>query len=111
MRMFELFLRRAGVQAPAAPVRRTLSRLTVVCPVGDMAAVRRHIYSDFKAAGLKVATLQVDRGHDSGLASACVTVDCPPEQRSLLMNRARSLRGHPSVKDVRWGDQRHLALN
>lgn len=111
MRLFNLFLRRAGVQQ--APIRQhnPLSRLTIVCPRKDMAGVRRRIYLDFNAAGIKVATLQVDRASDPGMATACVTVNCPPELRGVLMDRARLIRAYPGVHQVQWGDHRHIALN
>jgi len=111
MRLFNLFLRRAGIQQAPVPVRKSLSRLTVMCPRKDMAEVRRQIYVDFGAAGLKVAGMQVDRGADPDMATACVTVNCPPELRSVLMDRARQLRSYPGVRGVQWGDHRHIALN
>src|SRR5690625_4877637 len=100
MRLFDLFLRRAGVEHATIPVRKPVSRLTVVCPRGDLAKVRRQIYTDFRAAGLKVAGMQVDHGNGSGLATACVTVKCPPELRGVLMDRARQLRSNPSVRGL-----------
>ncbi len=111
MRLFDLFLRRAGVQPAPMRVRHSLSRLTVVCPRKDMADVRKQIYVEFKAAGIKVATLRVDRAHDSDMATACVTVSCPPELRADLMRRARQIRAYPGVHQVQWGDHRHIALN
>lgn len=111
MRLFDLFLRRAGVQAAPLRVRSSLSRLTLVCPRKDMAGLRKQIYLDFEAAGLKVATLQVDRAQDPDMATACVTVNCPPELRSVLMSQARQLCAYPGVRQVQWGDRRHIALN
>ena len=112
MRLFNLFLRRAGVQpAPAVFRKPASSRLTVVCDSGQMATVRRSIYQSFSAAGLKVVSLQVGHATDPTLVSACVTVTCPPEMRSVLMKQARSLSGADGVRDVRWGDHRHIVLN
>ena len=111
MRLFNLFLRRAGVRPSAVAVRKPLSRLTIMCPRSDLAAVRKQIYTDFGAAGLTVAGMEVDHGNQSDLATACVTVNCPPELRSVLMDRARSLRANPSVRGLQWGDHRHIALN
>ena len=111
MRLFNLFLRRAGVQA--APVRkpRSISRLTVVCPRDILADVRKQIYLDFEAAGLSVAALMVDQASQHDLARACISVNCPPELRSVLMTQARRLSAYPGVHQVQWGDRRHIALN
>lgn len=111
MRLFNLFLRRAGIQQAPLPVRNSLSRFTVMCSRKDMAEVRKHIYSGFGAAGLKVAGMRVEHGHDPEMAAACVTVNCPPEMRQVLMNQARQLRAYPPVRGVQWGDHRHIALN
>lgn len=111
MRLFDLFLRRAGIEHAHLPVRNSVSRLTVVCPRGDLAKLRRQIYTDFRAAGLKIAGMHVVHGTDSDLATACVTVKCPPELRNVLMDRARHLRLNPSVRAMQWGDRRHIALN
>src|SRR5690554_3173261 len=111
MRLFNLFLRRAGVRPTAMPVRKPLSRLTIMCPRADLAQLRKQIYADFGAAGLSVAGMQIDHGKHADLATACVTVNCPPELRSVLMDRARHLRSNPSVRGLQWGDHRHIALN
>jgi len=111
MRLFNLFLRRAGVQQAGLPVPKAVSRLTIICPRKDMAQVRRRIYTDFGAAGLRVAAMQVQHAADPELATACITVNCPPELRGVLMDRARELRAHPAVRGVQWGDHRHIALN
>lgn len=111
MRLFNLFLRRAGVRQATAPVRKPLSRLTIQCPRADLAQLRKQIYTDFGAAGLTVAGMQIDHGKHSDMATACVTVNCPPELRNVLMDRARHLRSNPSVRGLQWGDHRHIALN
>lgn len=110
MRVFDLFLRRAGVDRAAVPDRRgASSRLTVVCPRDALGAVRKQIVSDFKAAGLTVSQMQVDQGRDRQLASACITVKCPAEMRTILMSQARQLQAHPSIKHVHFGDLRRAA--
>lgn len=107
MRVFDLFLRRAGVDRAAMPDRRDASsRLTVVCPRDALGAVRKHIVSDFKAAGLTVSQMQVEQGSDRQLASACITVKCPAEMRSILMSQARQLQAHPHIRHVQFGDLR-----
>ena len=111
MRLFNLFLRRAGVQRMPVRAGNPLSRLTVVCPRNVLADVRKQIYLDFEAAGLRVATLQVSSSQDPDMATACVTVNCPPELRPVLMEQARQLRVRPGVHRVQWGDQRHIVLN
>lgn len=111
MRLFNLFLRRAGVQSVPVRAVSPVSRLTVVCPRHILAEVRKQIYMDFEAAGLSVAHLRVDRTPRRDMASACVTVNCPPELRSVLMSQARQLSAYPGVHQVQWGDRRHIALN
>lgn len=111
MRLFNLFLRRAGVQSVPVRAINPVSRLTVVCPPDVLAKVRKQIYLDFEAAGLSVAHLRVDRPQRQGMASACVTVNCPPELRPVLMSQARQLSAYPGVHKVQWGDRRHIALN
>jgi len=112
MRLFNLFLRRAGVQAMPGRVRKpVVSRLTVVCNRADMARVRRELYRGFESAGLGVGSLQVDKAADPALVTACVTVTCPAELRPALMAQARKLKSVSGVRDVRWGDHRHIVLN
>lgn len=111
MRLFNLFLRRAGVQAAPVRVAKRISRLTVVCPSHLLADVRKQIHLDFEAAGLSIANLMVDPAQQHNMATACVTVNCPPELRSVLMSQARRLSSYPGVQRVQWGDRRHVALN
>lgn len=78
MRFFDLFLRRAGVdRATAQGRRRGTSRLTVICPRDELGSLRKQICLDFSAAGLDVSQVQIDQGSDPGMASACITVNCP----------------------------------
>lgn len=104
MRFFDLFLRRAGVDRAEVQNRRQgTSRLTVVCPRDALSDLRKQICLDFSAAGLSVAHFQIDSAQHAELASACVTVNCPPELRSELMFQARRLSAHPAVRQVRFG--------
>jgi hypothetical protein len=112
MRLFNLFLRRAGVQSvPARGRKPAASRLTVVCSRDHMADVRRTLYKNFESAGLKVGSVQVSAAADPALVSACVTVSCSPEMRPVLMKQARDLTTVTGVRHVRWGDHRHIVLN
>src|SRR5690606_16507623 len=111
MRLFHLFLRRAGVQATAARAPRNTSRLTVVCPREHLSAVRRQIYRDLHADGIQIAQLSVDYGQPAGMVRASVTLNCPPPLRSELMSRAHRLQAHPGVKEIHWGARRQHALN
>lgn len=111
MRLFNLFLRRAGVQPASLRAPSGVSRLTVICPRQSLADIRKQIYADFEAAGLPVQALRVDHASRHDLASACVTVLCPPERRPALMDQARQLRAFPGVHQVHWGDKRQIALN
>ena len=106
MRFFDLFLRRAGVdRAAALGRRRGTSRLTVICPRDELGALRKQICLDFSAAGLDVSQVQIDQGRDPGMASACITVNCPPELRGELMSQARRLSANPAVRHVHFGAQ------
>lgn len=111
MRLFNLFMRRAGIQPGSVRAPRSTSRLTVVCPRDRLAAVRKQVYLNFEGAGLRVAHLLVDQATQHGMARACVTIDCPPELRPVLMSQARELSAFPGVHKVQWGDRRHIALN
>ncbi|MYN14551.1 hypothetical protein GSY71_15540 [Pusillimonas sp. TS35] len=111
MRFFDLFMRRVGVRPAPARVPNPVSRFTVVCPRHLMADVRRQIYLDFEAAGLRVSGLRVDNARQHDMARACVTVDCPPDKRGVLMSQARQLRAFPGVQQVHWGDRSLCAVN
>ncbi|MFA4913768.1 MAG: hypothetical protein EOO27_24670 [Comamonadaceae bacterium] len=104
MRLFELFLRRAGVDRAQAPDRgRAVSRLTVECPRDMLGSVRKQICLDFQAAGLDVSQVQVGASADADMASACITVNCAADSRSTLMAQARRLNDNPAVHRVRFG--------
>ncbi|QIM70096.1 hypothetical protein EYB34_01240 [Bordetella trematum] len=104
MRFFDLFLRRAGVDRAGVQERRPgTSRITVVCPRDAVNDLRKQICLDFSAAGLNVAHFQIDSSQHADLASACVTVNCPPELRGELMSQARRLSANPAVRQVRFG--------
>jgi hypothetical protein len=111
MRLFNLFLRRAGVQAIPAPASSAVSRLTVECPRNVLPRLRKHIYTDFEAAGLQIAELRIDHAHSQELARACVTIRYRPESRRMLMDQARQLSSFPGVKRVHWGAAAQHALN
>lgn len=106
MRFFDLFLRRAGIdRTTVLSRRRGTSRLTVVCPRDELGALRKQICLDFSAAGLDVSQVQIDQSRDEGMASACITVNCPPELRGELMSQARRLSANPAVRHVHFGAQ------
>ena len=110
MRLFDLFLRRAGVdRAQSLSRRRSVSRLTVECPRDMLGTLRKQICLDFQAVGLDVAQVQIDAGHQSDLASACITVNCPPDRRAELMTQARRLNANPDIRRVRFGQADRLA--
>ena len=111
MRLFHLFLRRAGLQPTAMRTVRNTSRLTVVCPREHLPAVRRKIYRDLHAGGIQISHVSVDYGQPAGMVRASVTLDCPPPLRSELMSRAHRLQSYPGVSAVHWGSLRRHALN
>jgi len=110
MRLFDLFLRRAGLNGTAAiRNRRTVSHLTVECPNSALGDVRKQICLNFEVAGLNVTEVRIDRGEDPESASACVTLDCPPGLRPAMVEAARRLTVDPRVRRVQWGDTRRAA--
>lgn len=110
MRVFDLFLRRAGVHRVAMLERRgASSRLTIFCSREALSAIRKEIISDFQAAGLTVSQLEVEQGSDQQMALACITVKCPAEMRTVLMSQARQLQAHPEIRHVHFGDLRRVA--
>lgn len=111
MRLFHLFLRRAGVQQPSALARRGSSRLTVVCPREHLADVRRHVYRELHADDIQIAHLSIDYGQPAGMVRASIMIDCPPKHRAELMRRARRLQAHPGIREIHWGAERRYALN
>jgi hypothetical protein len=111
MRLFNLFLRRAGVQSVPARANSAVSRLTIECPRNILPGLRKHIYSDFEAAGLQIAALRVDHAGSREMARACVTIRYLPEARRTLMSQARQLGSFPGVQRVHWGKPGQHALN
>lgn len=104
MRLFDLFLRRAGVdRASSSTGRHGTSRLTIVCPRTEVNSLRKQVCADFGAAGLSVTQFQIDTNRDANYASACVTINCPPTLRTELMSQARRLQAHPSVHQIHFG--------
>ena len=110
MRIFDLFLRRAGVdRATAMSRRRSSSSLILECPRTELGNLRKQICLDFQAAGLDVSQFQVDHSGQSELASARITVNCPPELRGALMTQAKRLSDNPDVRHVQFGQVRRPA--
>jgi len=108
MRLFDMFLRRAGLtRADALRRNRAVSRLTIECPENMLSGLRQRIYADFRAAGLNVSQVQIQRGEGGQMASACVTVDCPADKRAELVSQARRLGQQPGVHRVRFGAARN----
>lgn len=112
MKIFDLFVRRAGIQATAArSTPLSVSRLSVTCPRHELAAVRKRIYTGFEAAGLQVTHVRVDHATEYGIAKACITISCPPEMRSVLMTQAKRVQEYPEVLTVQWEPRQRNALN
>lgn len=112
MKIFNLFLRRAGVTPTMVrPSDVSVSRLSVTCPRNDLAAVRKRIYTGFEAAGLRVTNLSIDHADTHETARACVTISCPPEMRSVLMTQAKQIQAYPEVLNVQWKRRQRNALN
>ncbi|NLY28380.1 MAG: hypothetical protein GX049_12710 [Alcaligenaceae bacterium] len=116
MRLFNLFLRRAGVQSTrsvsaASLPDRSVSRLTVECPRTVLPELRRQICLDFEAAGLELEALRIDSAQNLDMARACLTIRYTPANRRALMSQARQISEFPGVQRVQWGDRAGKALN
>ena len=95
------FIEKAGVAIPGEKQRPV--------EIDELGALRKQIYLDFSAAGLAVSQVQIEPGHDPDTASACITVNCPPELRGELMSQARRLSANPAVRRVHFGAQAAMA--
>ncbi|HJD43586.1 MAG TPA: hypothetical protein H9906_00970 [Candidatus Paenalcaligenes intestinipullorum] len=106
MKNLTLFLRRAGAQRLRAEAL-SVSRLSVICPRNELATVRKRLYTGFKAAGLQVTNVSIDHADSHQHARACVTISCPPELRTTLMDQARAVQAYPEVVKVQWEPRRN----
>lgn len=116
MRLFNLFLRRAGVQSvrlamSSALPDRSVSRLTVECPRAVLPELRRQMCLDFEAAGLELEALRVDSAQEADMARACFTIRYDADNRRVLMSQARQISAFPGVQRVQWGDRTLQTLN
>ncbi|MGE4368502.1 MAG: hypothetical protein AB7E12_02365 [Burkholderiaceae bacterium] len=103
MRLFNLFLRRAGVQGLPVRGQTAVSRLTIECPREVLPELRRRIYHEFDGRGLQVASLSIDHAQARHMARACITIRYNPNERRALVSQARQLGQIPGVQSVHWG--------
>ncbi|MGO3743454.1 hypothetical protein [Kerstersia sp.] len=99
MRIFDLYLRRAGLAGAATRTQhRSMQRLMLDCDASRLGDLRRQICLDLRDAGLEVSALRVGPGVVDGSVHAYLDVDCPPERRAAMMCQVRRLREHPGVR-------------
>jgi hypothetical protein len=87
------------------PTRATpVSRLTVVCLAEALGALRKQMFIDLSALGLRATHVSITRWSDRDVASATVTLDCPHASRASLTSFVVRLSGDHSVRRVFWSD-------
>lgn len=93
----------------AAPLRGAATRparptyqITIVGMADTLNALRKQLYQELQALDLPVLNVRVSRPDAARLASATVTLQCPPQARALLSAIALRLGQRPDVRRVHW---------
>lgn len=87
------------------PTRTTpVSRLTIVCLAEALGALRKQMFIDLTALGLRATHVSITHWSDRDVASATVTLDCPQASRASLTSLVMRLSGERSVRRVFWSD-------
>ncbi|VVD94464.1 hypothetical protein [Pandoraea soli] len=81
-----------------------VSRLTIVCLADALGALRKQMFIDLTALGLRATRVSITRWSDRDEASATVTLDCPAASRASLTSLVMRLSGERSVRRVFWSD-------
>lgn len=89
-----------------------VSRLTIVCLADALGALRKQMFIDLTALGLRATRVSITRWSDRNEASATVTLDCPLASRASLTSLVMRLSGERSVRRVFWSDDasRHVSV-
>ncbi|VVE03175.1 hypothetical protein PCO31110_02251 [Pandoraea communis] len=100
MRVFQTFQASQSQSTRTTPV----SRLTIVCLAEALGALRKQMFVDLTALGLRATHVSITRWNDRDEASATVTLDCPLASRASLTSLVMRLSGERSVRRVVWSD-------
>ncbi|WP_353190183.1 hypothetical protein [Pandoraea pnomenusa] len=100
MRAFQTFQAFQSQPTRATPV----SRLTVVCLADALGALRKQMFIDLSALGLRATHVSITHWSDRDEASATVTLDCPQASRASLTSLVMRLSDERSVRRVFWSD-------
>lgn len=100
MRVFQTFQVFQSQPTRTAPV----SRLTIVCLADALGALRKQMFIDLTALGLRATHVSITRWTDRDEAAATVTLDCPLASRASLTSLVMRLSGEHSVRRVFWSD-------
>ncbi|MDR3397613.1 MAG: hypothetical protein P4M06_08640 [Pandoraea sp.] len=100
MRVFQTFQAFQSQPTRATPV----SRLTIVCVADALGALRKQMFIDLTALGLRATHVSITHWSDRDEASATVTLDCPLGSRGSLTSLVMRLSGEHSVRRVFWSD-------
>ncbi|MCI3205938.1 MULTISPECIES: hypothetical protein [Pandoraea] len=100
MRAFQTFQAFQSQPTRTTPV----SHLTIVCLAEALGALRKQMFIDLTALGLRATHVSITRWSDRDEASATVTLDCPQASRASLTSLVMRLSGERSVRRVFWSD-------
>lgn len=100
MRVFQTFQAFQSQPTHTTPV----SRLTIVCLAEALGALRKQMFIDMSALGLRATHVSITRWNDRDVASATVTLDCPQASRASLTSFVVRLSGDRGVRRVFWSD-------
>ncbi|WP_087723125.1 hypothetical protein [Pandoraea sp. PE-S2T-3] len=100
MRAFQTFQAFQSQPTRTTPV----SRLTIVCLAEALNTLRKQMFTDLTALGLRATHVSITRWSDRDVASATVTLDCSQASRASLTALVMRLSGENSVRRVFWSD-------
>ncbi|AHB77151.1 MULTISPECIES: hypothetical protein [Pandoraea] len=100
MRAIQTFQAFQGQPTRATPV----SHLTVVCLADALGALRKQMFVDLTALGLRATHVSITHWNDRDEASATVTLDCPKASRASLTSLVMRLSDERCVRRVFWSD-------
>lgn len=109
IKKFLPFLDGAATVRGAAPTAVAAARtatptyqFTIVSLADTLNALRKQLYFELQALDLRVLNVRISRQDAGQLASTTVTLQCPPQLRSLLNAVALRLGQSPDVRRVHW---------
>lgn len=76
--------------------------LTIVCLSSALNALRKQLFIDLNTIDLRVTQVVVTRETGDDVASATVTLACPPDSRAALTTLVMRLGEDRNVRRVNW---------